>query len=155
MGMRGVKLICDYHGYPTEGPLVDIACQFADEHGLFILNHNWGSAEQIRRLCETYPNACFIAGHSTTAYGQVTKEVGNLFVCTCPCEEWSYPEKLVEIYGADRLLFGSDLTDLPIAWGMGQIVYARIPESDKRRILGENLRGLLDRYGRPVVAERE
>jgi len=153
--MRGVKLICDYHGYPTEGSLVDIACEFADEHGLFILNHNWGSPEQIRRLCQTHPNACFIAGHSTDAYGQVTKDVANLFVCTCPCVDWSYTEKLVDIYGADRLLFGSDLTDLPIGWGMGQIVYARIPESDKRRILGENLRGLLDRYGHPVVAERE
>ena len=153
MGMRGVKLICDYHGYPTEGPLVDIACRFADEHGQFILNHNWGSAEQIRRLCQTYPNACFIAGHSTDGYGQVTKAVGNLFICTCPCVDWSYTERLVEIYGADRLLFGSDLTDLPIGWGMGQIVYARIPESGKRRVLGENLRVLLDRYGRPAGAE--
>lgn len=152
-GMRGVKLICDYQGYPTEGPLVDVACQFADQHGLLILNHNWGSAEQMRRLCQSYPQACFISGHTTTAYGEVAKECSNLFICTCPCVEWSYPEKLVEIYGADRLLFGSDLTDLPIGWGMGQILYARIPESDKRRILGGNLEGLLRRHA-PAAGSR-
>jgi hypothetical protein len=147
LGLRGVKLICDYQGYPTEGPLVDVACQFADEHRLLILNHNWGSPEQIGRLCRTYPNACFIAGHTTTAYGEVAKEVENLFVCTCPCIDWGLPERLVETYGAERVLFGSDLTDLPIGWGMGQILYAHISESDKRRILGENLRELLHRYG--------
>jgi predicted TIM-barrel fold metal-dependent hydrolase len=52
----------------------------------------------------------------------------------------------VELYGADRLLFGSDLTDLPIGWGIGQIAYARIPEADKRLILGGNLRRLMDEY---------
>jgi predicted TIM-barrel fold metal-dependent hydrolase len=53
----------------------------------------------------------------------------------------------VELYGADRILFGSDLMDLPIAWGMGQIMYARISEADKRKILGENLKRLMERYG--------
>ena len=48
--------------------------------------------------------------------------------------------------GADRLLFGSDLMDLPIAWGLGPILYARISEADKRKILGGNLRRLMDQY---------
>jgi predicted TIM-barrel fold metal-dependent hydrolase len=146
MGLRGVKLICDYQGYPSEGPLVEVACQFAHQHHLLILNHNWGSAGQIRRLCETYPNACFIAGHSTTAYGEVTRVVANLYICTCPCVDWGYAERLVGIYGADRLLFGSDLTDLPIGWGMGQILYANLSEPDKRKLLGANLETLLKRY---------
>lgn len=147
LGMRGVKLICDYQGYPTEGPLVDVACEFAHEHGQFILNHNWGLAAQLSRLCLTYPRACFITGHSSTAYGEVAREAPNLFICTCPCIDWGMAERLVEIYGADRILFGSDLTDLPIGWGLGQIVYARLAESDKRKILGGNLARLLRRSG--------
>jgi len=146
MGLRGIKLICDYQGYPAEGPLVDVACEFAHQHGQFILNHNWGSADQMRRLCTTYPNACFITGHTTLAFADLAKEVDNLFICTCPCIDWDYTEKLVAAYGADRILFGSDLTDLPIGWGMGQILYAKIPESDKRKIMGGNLRSLLARY---------
>ena len=111
-----------------------------------MLNHYWGSAEQMRRLCTTYPNACFFTGHSTTEYVDLCREVDNLFICTCPFLAWEQTEQFVELYGADRILFGSDLTDLPIAWGLGQIMYANIPEADKRKILGENLLGLMERY---------
>jgi predicted TIM-barrel fold metal-dependent hydrolase len=148
MGMRGIKLINDYHGYPAEGALVDVACEFANKHGQFILNHNWGSAAQMERLCTTYPKACFITGHSTTAYANVTRKVDNLFICTCPLLGWEQTERFVELYGADRLLFGSDLTDLPIAWGIAQIVYAKISESHKRMILGENLKALQSKIER-------
>jgi len=146
MGMKGIKLINDYHGYPSEGPLVDIPCEFANRHRQFILNHNWGSPAQIERLCRTYPDACFITGHTTTAYVEVTKKVDNLFICTCPLLDWGQTELFVRLYGADRILFGSDLTDLPIAWGMAQIIYARISESDKRKILGDNLKALMKKY---------
>ncbi len=147
LGMQGIKLIASYQGYPTEGPLIDVACRFAHEHGQFILNHDWGSAAQIQRLCETYQDACFFTGHANGTYGEVTREVDNLFICTCPFLRWGQTEEFVRVYGADRLLFGSDLTDLPIAWGLGPIMYARIPEADKRKILGENLLRLMDKYG--------
>ncbi len=48
--------------------------------------------------------------------------------------------------GADRLMFGSDLQDLPIAWGLGPILFARIPPEQKRLILGENLQRVLREY---------
>ena len=146
MGMQGIKLISAYHGYPTEGPLIDVACEFAHKHNQFILNHNWGSAEQMERLCKTYPNACFFTGHADAGYGEVTKKVDNLFICTCPFLSWGQTERFVNIYGADRILFGSDLTDLPIAWGLAPIFYANISEVDKRKILGENLKSLMRKY---------
>ena len=146
MGLKGIKLINDYHGYPSEGWLIDVACDFANRHKQFILNHNWGSPAQIERLCTTYSDACFITGHSTTAYVDVTKKVDNLFICTCPLLGWGQTELHVRLYGADRILFGSDLTDLPIAWGLAQVMYAKVPESDKRKILGENLKALMKKY---------
>ena len=147
LGMKGIKLINSYHGYPTEGPLVDVVCAFAEGHGRPILNHQWGSAAQMERLCTTYPNVCFVTGHAAGNYGEVTKKVENLYICTCPLLKWGQTEQFVELYGADRILFGSDLTDLPIAWGMAQIAYARISEGDKRKILGGNLKTLLERWG--------
>jgi predicted TIM-barrel fold metal-dependent hydrolase len=146
MGLRGVKLINDYHGYPAEGGLVDVACEFASKHKQFILNHNWGSPAQIERLCKTYPDACYFTGHTTLAYVDVTKRVDNLFICTCPLLGWEQTELFVKHYGAERILFGSDLTDLPIAWGLAQIMYAKISEADKRKILGENLKVLMKKY---------
>jgi len=72
--------------------------------------------------------------------------VDNLFICTCPFLAWNQTEEYVAMYGAYRILFGSDLTDLPISWGMGQILYARISEADKRLILGGNMLRIMEKY---------
>ncbi|MCC7351301.1 MAG: amidohydrolase family protein [Phycisphaerales bacterium] len=149
LGMRGIKLIPSYQGYPEEGPNVDVACQWAHDHKQLILNHNWGGAQQMRRLVDTYPNACFFTGHTTLAYADVIRQYKNLFVCSCPVLEPRIVETVVASIGADRFLFGSDLTDLPISWGIGPILMARISEPDKRKILGDNLRELLTRYSLP------
>lgn len=146
-GMRGIKLVSPIHRYPHDGPLIELACEFAHSHDQFILNHSWGPAEHMHMLCRKYPRACFIAGHSDPRYTRFIREVGNLFICTCPVLRWGHTEELVQQYGADRVLFGSDLQDLPIGWGLGPIFYARVPEHDKRLILGENLKRLLGRYG--------
>ena len=47
---------------------------------------------------------------------------------------------------ARRLVFGSDLEDLPIAWGLGPILFARLSPDEKRMILGDNLKRILERY---------
>ncbi|MCC7192412.1 MAG: amidohydrolase family protein [Phycisphaeraceae bacterium] len=146
LGMRGVKLIPSYQGYPEEGPNIDVACQWAHEQRQIILNHYWGGAAQMERLVRTYPDACFFTGHTTTAYAQVMKKYDNLYVCTCPVHPPRCVEEVVAAIGADRFMFGSDLTDLPIAWGLGPILFARISEKEKRLILGGNLRRVLERY---------
>ena len=146
LGLRGIKLIAYYQGYPTEGPLIDVACQWAHERKQIILNHYWGSAQQVERLVSTYPDACYITGHSTAAYAEIMKRRDNLYVCSCPLIGPRACEEVVAAIGADRLLFGSDLQDLPIAWGLGPIVFARITPHEKRLILGENLKRILERY---------
>jgi predicted TIM-barrel fold metal-dependent hydrolase len=146
LGMRGIKLIPSYQGYPEEGPNIDVACQWAHDHQQLILNHWWGGAQQVRRLVGAFPDACFFTGHTTPLYAEVMKDHQNLFVCSCPVLEPRIVETVVSTVGADRFLFGSDLTDLPISWGIGPILMSRIPEPDKRKILGDNLKGLLMRY---------
>jgi uncharacterized protein len=146
MGLRGIKLIPYYQSYPEEGPLIDVACQWAHERRQIILNHSWGSAAQMARLLSTYPNACFITGHTTTAYAEIMREHPHLFVCSCPLLGPRACEGMVQAIGADRLLFGSDLEDLPIAWGLGPILFARLRPEDKRKILGGNLQRILASY---------
>ncbi len=147
MGMMGVKLMLNsYACYDVHGPLVDVACKFANDHKQFILSHHWGPPARIQQLCTDNPDALFISGHSAGDYGEVTRAVDNLYICTCPFLAWGQTEAWVDIYGADKILFGSDLTDLPISWGLGQIMYSTISEADKRKILGENLLGLMQRW---------
>lgn len=152
MGLCGVKLIPYYQGYDEEGPNIDVACRWAHERRTLILNHNWGSARQMERLVRTYPDACFLTGHSTAAYADLMRRCENLYVCSCPLLGPRACEDLVAAVGADRLLFGSDLQDLPIAWGLGPILFALISPEEKRLILGGNLERLLARYG-PQDAE--
>jgi predicted TIM-barrel fold metal-dependent hydrolase len=149
LGLRGVKLIPHYQGFPEEHPLIDVPCQWAHEHKQLILNHHWGSAQQVERLVTTYPDACFVTGHATSAYAEVMKQHRNLYVCSCPVHTPRACESLVDAFGADRLLFGSDLQDLPIAWGLGPILFARLSPEEKRLILGGNLERVLGEYSRP------
>ncbi len=149
LGLRGIKLIPHYQGFPTEHPLIEVACEWANERGWIVLNHDWGSPEWLRRLVETYSEACFFTGHCTTAHAETMRRHDNLFVCSCPLLGPGDCERVVAEIGADRLLFGSDLQDLPIAWGLGPILYARIPDEDKRRILGGNLQAILRRWSLP------
>lgn len=146
LGMRGIKLIPTYQGYPEEGPNIDAACEWAHEHQQIILNHYWGGPAQMERLVSTYPDACFFTGHTTMAYADIMQKYENLYVCSCPVHQPRIVEQVVAAIGAERFMFGSDLTDLPVAWGFGPILFARISEAEKRLILGENLRRVLERY---------
>ncbi len=148
LGNQGIKLMLNSYGaYDVEGPLVDVCCKWASERGQFILSHYWGSPERLRQLCLDSPDATIIVGHTYGGFVDVFRECPNVFMCTCPLHGWRMAEQFVEMYGADRMMFGSDLMDLPIAWGLGQILYARISEAEKRLILGENLLALMKAHG--------
>jgi len=144
-GLRGIKL------YTGEAELLEAACRIADRERLLVLNHGWGDAEFLLDLARRYPRACFVQGHTTTAYTEVTRQVDNVYICTCPLIAFGDTERYVRAYGADRLLFGSDISDLPVQWGLGPILHARIGEEEKRAILGGNLRRLLATHSRPRI----
>ena len=148
IGLSGLKLHPHLQGYDTLGPNVDLACAFADEHGCIIVNHDWGPSERLLDLCLRFPRACFITGHTSESAIPVIRKVDNLYVGSCPLHTFGSAERWVQAVGAERIVFGSDLTWNPIGWGLGPVLYARIPESDKRLILGGNLRRLLEKYGR-------
>lgn len=146
MGLRGIKLINSYQGYPCDGPNIEVACQWANERRQLILNHYWGSATILKRLVEKFSGACFITGHATAEYAGIMKEHPNLYVCSCPLIGPRACEDMVGAIGAERLMFGSDLSDLPVAWGLGPILFSRLPVEQKRMILGGNLERLLKTY---------
>jgi predicted TIM-barrel fold metal-dependent hydrolase len=146
LGLRGIKLIPYYQGYPEDGPLLEVACRWAHERKQIILNHSWGPPANLEQLLAKYPNACFINGHTSLAYAGLMERFPNLYICSCPLVGPRACEEVVGRIGADRLLFGSDLQDLPIAWGLGPILFARLPVEQKRMILGGNLLRLLESY---------
>jgi predicted TIM-barrel fold metal-dependent hydrolase len=133
-------------GYDTYGPAVEVACQFAHEHHTFIVNHDWGNTERLLYLCRKYPNACIMTGHTSVSALPAVHQVDNLYIGSCPLLTYGITEEFVQKAGADRILFGSDQSWLPIAWGYGPVFYANIPLDAKHKILGDNLRRLLQQY---------
>ncbi len=145
-GLRGIKL------FSPDEERVRIACRVADRERMLILNHNWGDPAMLLRLAQDYPNAVFITGHTRRDCVDVFREAPNVYMCTCPLIAFAATEWYVKNYGADRLLYGSDMSDLPHAWGFGPILYADISDADKRAVLGGNLRRLLETHSRSSTA---
>ena len=142
-GLRGIKL------YTYDESLLEAACRIAHRERLIVLNHDWGPQAHVLALARRYPNACFIQGHTSMRYVDVARQVDNFYICTCPLIAFGDVERYVEAYGAERMLFGSDISDLPVQWGLGPVLYGRIGEAEKRAVLGGNLRRLLETHSRP------
>ncbi len=156
MGMRGFKLHPSLHGYPADGENLKPMWEFANEEGLPVLSHTWAgdrtcSPSILGKLAEQYPNVPVILGHSGgTLAGydesiEVAKKRKNVFLETC-CSSVLYGtiERFVREVSADKILFGSDMPFVNANAQIGKILYARISDEDKRKILGLNMVGILD-----------
>src|SRR5579862_223624 len=64
-------------------------------------------------------------------------------------------ELAVQVYGADKIVFGSDGTDFGMDWTQKVINEARITETDKRAILADNANRILSRVNSRVAAAAE
>jgi predicted TIM-barrel fold metal-dependent hydrolase len=143
LGFRGIKLIAAYQGYPEEGPNFFPAYRFAHENGMMVLSHGWGKPEFLDGLAREYPNVTFIIGHWALDYAEVVKRRPNVYQCTCAALSFGDVERLVEAMPVEKIVYGSDFTDLPMPFSFGPILYARIPEEAKRAILGRNMEAVL------------
>ena len=155
MGMRGFKIHPSLHGYPADGENLRPMWEFANERGLPVLSHTWSgdktcSPGVLGKLAEEYPNAPVILGHSGgTLAGydaaiEAAKKRENVFLETC-CSSVVYGtiERFVREVGAGKILFGSDMPFVNANAQIGKILYAKISDEDKRRILGLNMAGII------------
>lgn len=150
LGMLGIKIHPHLAGYDTLGEKVEVPCAFAHQRHAFVLNHHWGDTDRLLYLCRQYPGAIFMTGHTSPEAKPAMAEVDNLYVGTCPLLGYEEAARWVEEGWAERLLFGSDLSWDPIGWGLGPVLYAKVPLEAKRLILGGNFARLLASWGRGV-----
>jgi len=52
---------------------------------------------------------------------------------------------MVNAIGADRVLFGTDIPWYDPGYGIGSVLFSRISDADKYKILYENAKGLAQR----------
>jgi len=147
-GFVGIKLIPHYQGYPPDGVLLEQICAYAHENNMPVLNHAWGAL--LEQWLRKYPRCQFITGHWDPARGPLTKQYDNLWICTClPIAHESFERGLREMR-VERVLWGSDMSDLQFGVGLGPILMARVDDEVKRRVIGLNMLELLEICGIPA-----
>jgi predicted TIM-barrel fold metal-dependent hydrolase len=143
LGFRGIKLIAAYQNYPEDGPAFIPAYRFAHENRLIVLSHGWARPDFLDGLAKEYPNATFIIGHGPSDFADVVKNRPNVYQCTCAALSFGDIERMAAAMPVEKILYGSDFTDLPMPFSFGPILYARIPDDAKRAILGLNAKTML------------
>ena len=154
-GLRCIKVLNSYQQqYPGEGPNLMELYRFAQERGMLVFNHYW-PPEELARIAPQFPEIDFVFGHYGSAQDPVLREHDNVYANIWTIDSMGFLERGVRSVGPEKFLFGSDAFLNPMSVGIGLVVYADIPDEQKRMILGLNQAKLLDRAGALPQALRE
>ena len=145
----GLKFLADYHHLPVTDPHYEKAVAFADARRLPILFHTWGGspnngAAPLLELTRRHPNVIYLFGHSVYGDWAGVEKLRNESPATCYFELTSIPgqagyiERLVDLVGADRILYGTDLPWFDEFQGIGGVLCADISDDAKKAILHDN-----------------
>jgi len=156
-GYIGLKFLPTYHRYPLSGDNYRPALEFADKHRLTVLIHTWGNNDphnaprHIDRIAGEYKNVRFIMGHSAPGELdkaiEVAKKHENVYLDLCDIHRHSgIVDKMVNNIGADRVLFGTDIPWYDPGYGIGSVLFSRVSDEDKYKILYKNARKIADEY---------
>ena len=169
----GVKVHPDYHGYDLASVSAQVFLDKVAERTNLMLFHvscmpgtGFADAKTVATFAARYPETCVIMAHIAGLFQnanypyfpnfqglEAVSNLGceNVYVDTAHHLMYVYPgvmERMVELLGADHIVFG---TDCPLQGGM-QMKFAiesirnlSISEADKGKILSGNARKLINK----------
>lgn len=142
-GFKGIKAY--QVGVDYDDPRFDPAWEFAAANNVPILAHTWGgNLTGFDRAAERFPEATFIPAHTGSGftykpYIDAAKRIPNICLdLTYSREHTNMIETIVNELGADRIVWGSDAPCFSMSHQIGKILFARISDDDKRKILHDN-----------------
>lgn len=155
-GYIGLKFLPTYHRYPIDGENYRAALEFADKHALAILIHTWGNNDphngprHVEAAAARYKNALFIMGHSSPGELdnaiEVAKKHENVYLDLCDIHRHcGIVDKMAASVGADRILFGTDIPWYDPSYCLGSVLFSRVSDEDKYKIIYGNAKKLADR----------
>ncbi len=148
LGLKNVKLH-NIHGLSYDHAKYRPAFEFAHERRAAVLAHTWGAdAALFANLSRTYCNARFLLGHSGVGrfdlYCDLARRHHNIYLdLATSLSGYGWIERFVAVVGADKVLYGSDIPFISAAQQIGKVLFARIRDADKRKILGLNAKAVL------------
>ena len=146
LGFKGIKVhngyetlpLRDQTNLPEYADALECIWEFAAQKECAVLCHGFLTPEIARR----YPEAIFLSAHA----GGVREQSWNCLECKNVYFDTanslvmrSNIEYLVDVVGAERVLYGSDLPYADPAYRIGQVIGTRLNDEQLRKILGENM----------------
>jgi predicted TIM-barrel fold metal-dependent hydrolase len=139
-GFRAVKVY--QVGTPFDDPLFDPVWEFARVRQAPVLAHTWGgNLTGLDEAAKRFPGVAFFAGHAGSgfayeAYLDAAGAAPNLYLdLTYSREHTNMIEHFVEQIGASQIVWGTDDPTFSMSHQVGKILFARITDEDKRKIL--------------------
>lgn len=147
LNMTAIKLHPDLSECPADSKKYIPVYEFAHRNNLVIMNHSWGSAQNLRSIAEKYYNIKFIQAHYGSAWDgkqsleilKAIRDLDNAWLDTAGsgCYLGAF-EKTVELLGADKIVFGTDFPFFDPCHQLGNVVFSNIGEEEKIKILSTN-----------------
>jgi len=132
-------------GTNFDDPVYDPVWEFAVKRNIPVLAHTWGgNLTGFDKVAQRFKSIPFLAGHSGSGfaykqYADVAKKVKNLYLdLTYSREHTNMIEYFVREVGAEKIVWGSDAPTFSMSHQIGKILFARIPDKDKIKILYTN-----------------
>lgn len=147
-GYIGFKLLPEYHRYSLAGEAFAQVLDYANAHRRVVLVHTWGgsaynSPRQAEEVLRRHPELTLILGHSAPGELEgairLAREYENVYLDLCDIHRHNgIIERMVRGAGADKVLFGTDIPWYDPNYCLGSILFARISDEDRVKIIRGN-----------------
>jgi predicted TIM-barrel fold metal-dependent hydrolase len=149
LGVRSARIFPKMHGFPTSDDVCGPLFTALQEHRIpLFADVSELSIDEAAKLCERYPELpmvlCGIAWGSDRVLEPALERTPNLHVETHAFQGHRAYERIVEQFGAERLIFGTGLPNCSPGAAMMMCLYEDISEQDRAKIAGGNLLRLLN-----------
>ncbi len=151
--LKGIKPYFPRNRIPYNSSKYEPWFKYGHDYHLFALMHfSDNFMAEMEELASKYPEISFLLAHSGMTYETMKKHVElarkfkNVFCeITYTSVTNAVIEHMVREIGSEKVIYGSDTAMRDPIPQFGWLAYADISESDKRNILGRNMRKIIDR----------
>lgn len=149
------------YGLRYDDPLYDPWWEFGNKKGFYALIHRTAADfSELDRLAPKFPNITWVVAHCGADYSTADMAIAcaqkNPNVCleiTLTPVTFGIIDYLVENVGADRIVYGSDLPMRDPRQQLGWVIYSRLSEEDKAKVLGKNALRIVKKCGWNIQEE--
>jgi predicted TIM-barrel fold metal-dependent hydrolase len=156
LGFRGIKIHPRTHRCAVTDPKYRPVWEASERHGVPILCHTgegqpYSEPDQFHEVAPRYPGGIFIVGHTGETFAgmqqciELASRHANIYleISGWLFMKWGYLEYLARRVDPQRILFGSDYSWIDLRYALAMVLFSRLGEEEKSRILGGNSLRLL------------